>query len=591
MADESNMDKLRKLAHFVAPYKSRLILLLALTATMTTLGMMPPLIMKYIIDDVIVDGNWRVLEVLLVISICLPIMSASMRIAVAFTNAYVGWGLTTQMRKFIYEHMLKLPMRFYDEMGTGKIMSRVMTDVASVRSMVTSRMLGIIIDFVSFWVALSLCMGLNWKMGCLLLALLPLYFLNYYGWRTPIRESIGLWRRRMDRVSVGLQERLTGVQLVKSYGRERREHRAFAEDTHGSLDAAMQSASHRAGYAAGIWGVSGFRNTVIFCLGCYYVIEGEMTYGAVMAFFSYSSRMFQPILNLTQIAMRLQAVMVSVDRILEILDFPIEIKDREDAVELPPIEGHVAFENVHFEYKKGEPVLKGIDLEVQPGQMVALVGHTGCGKTTMTSLLMRFFDVTEGRISIDGRDLRDVKLRTLRTQIGQVLQDSVMFNGTIRENLLYGRADATDAELIDAARIAEIHEFIMRTPEGYDSLLGNDGIKLSVGEKQRLAIARAVLTDPAIMILDEATSSLDSLSEALIQKAMSNVLKGRTSFAIAHRLSTIVNADLIVVMDHGEIIETGTHRELLQIPNGRYRQLYEQQAAGSIEEAVEAMAG
>ena len=590
MADESNTDKLRKFAHFVTPYKSRLILLLCLTATMTTLSMLPPLVMKFIIDDVITMGNWQLLEVLLFISICLPITSAAMRVWVSFTNAYVGWGMTTSMRKFTYEHMLKLPMRFYDEMGTGKIMSRIMSDIASVRSMVTSRMLGILVDFVSFWVALALCMSLNWKMACLLLLLMPLYFFNYYGWRTPMRQSISLWRRKMDQVSVGLQERLAGVQLVKSYGRERREHRAFAEDTHQSLDAAMQTATNRAGYMAGSWGVSGLRNTVIFCLGCYYVIEGEMTYGAVMAFFSYSSRMFQPILNLTQIAMHFQSVMVSVDRVLEILDFPIEIKDKEDAVELPPIKGHIKFEDVHFEYKEGEPVLKGINLEVQPGQMVALVGHTGCGKTTLTSLLMRFYDVKEGCITIDGLDLRDVKLRTLRTQIGQVLQDSVMFNGTIRENLLYGRAGATDAELIEAARIAEIHEFIMRTPEGYDSMLGNDGIKLSVGEKQRLAIARAVLTNPAVLILDEATSSLDSLSEALIQKAMTKVLKERTSFAIAHRLSTIVNADIIVVMDHGEIVEQGTHSELLQIPDGRYRQLYEHQAAGSIEEAVEAMA-
>ncbi len=590
MAEESNTDKLRKLAHFVTPYKSRLILLFCLTATMTALSMLPPLVMKFIIDDVITMGNWQLLEVLLFISICLPITSAAMRVWVSFTNAYVGWGITTSMRKFTYEYMLKLPMRFYDEMGTGKIMTRIMSDIASVRSMVTSRMLGILVDFVSFWVALALCMSLNWKMGCLLLLLMPLYFFNYYGWRTPMRESYSLWRRKMDQVSVGLQERLSGVQLVKSYGRERREHRAFAEDTHQSLDAAMQTATNRAGYMAGSWGVSGLRNTVIFCLGCYYVIEGEMTYGAVMAFFSYSSRMFQPILNLTQIAMRLQSVMVSVDRVLEILDFPIEIKDKEDAVALPPIKGHIKFEDVHFEYKEGEPVLKGINLEVQPGQMVALVGHTGCGKTTLTSLLMRFYDVKEGCITIDGHDLRDVKLRTLRTQIGQVLQDSVMFDGTIRENLLYGRADATDAELIEATRIAEIHEFIMRTPEGYDSMLGKDGIKLSVGEKQRLAIARAVLTNPSVLILDEATSSLDSLSEALIQKAMTRVLKGRTSFAIAHRLSTIVNADIIVVMDHGEIVEQGTHSELLQIPDGRYRQLYEQQAAGSIEEAVEAMA-
>jgi len=429
---------------------------------------------------------------------------------------------------------------------------------------------------------------LNWKMGLILILLLPLYLFNYFGWQGPIRESVRAWRTKMDRVSVGLQERLSGVALVKAYGREKKENRAFTEETHESLSQAMITAVYRAGYNSGVWAVSGLRNTIIFCMGCYFVIIGDMTYGAVMAFLSFAQRMFEPVLNLTQMAMQLQTMMVSVERILEVLEFPIDIADKKDAVTLPHVKGHVKFEDVVFEYKAGEPVIKGVDLEVQPGQAVALVGHTGCGKTTLTSLLMRFFDVKSGAIKIDGYDIRDVKVRSLRTQIGQVLQDSVLFNVSIRENLLYGRPDATEADLIEAARVAEIHEFIMRTSAGYDTMLGDEGIKLSVGEKQRLAIARAVLTDPAILILDEATSSLDSLSEALIQKAMANVLKGRTSFAIAHRLSTIVNADIIVVMDQGEIVELGNHETLLEIPDGKYRQLYEQQFAGSVSEGIEA---
>ena len=306
-----------------------------------------------------------------------------------------------------------------------------------------------------------------------------------------------------------------------------------------------------------------------------------MTYGAVMAFLSYAMRVFQPVLNLTQEALRFEQMMISVDRIFEVLDHEIEVKDKTDAVDLVDIEGRVVFKDVWFEYEEGEPVIRGVNLEVEPGEMVALVGHTGCGKTTLTSLLMRFFDVSKGRITIDGHDLRDTKVGAMRKQIGQVLQDSVMFNSSIRDNLTYGNGDATQKEIIAAARVGEIHEFIVRTADGYDTLLGDEGIKLSVGEKQRLSIARAVLTNPSVLILDEATSSLDSLSEALIQKAMANVLEGRTSFVIAHRLSTIVNADKIVVMDQGEIVEFGRHEELLENPDGRYRELYQQQFAGA----------
>ena len=390
----------------------------------------------------------------------------------------------------------------------------------------------------------------------------------------------------MDEVSIGLQERLTGAQLVKAYGRERRENRIFAAETREGLEYAMKGAVQRANIEAGVWAVSGLRNSLVFCLGCYFVVEGDMTYGALLAFQRYAGMAFETVLSLTAIASEFERMLVSADRIYEVLDWPVEIEERRGAKTPPRLRGHVKFEHVWFEYNPGEPVLKDICLDVLPGTTVALVGHTGCGKTTLTRLLMRFFDVTQGSVFIDDHDVRDYKLRAFRRQIGQVPQDSVMFNMTISKNLSYGRPNATEDEIIETARMAEIHEFILRTPDGYDTMLGEDGIKLSVGEKQRFAIARAVLTKPAVLILDEATSSLDSLSEALIQKALSTVLAGRTSIVIAHRLSTVVNADLIVVMDHGKIIESGSHIELLQRPDGLYRRLYEQQFSEPVEAEV-----
>ncbi len=562
------------------PYVRGLILALMLTVALTVLGMTPPLIAMYIIDSVIIAGNWGALEVLLLISILIPVLLTGLRVATTYKISYISYKLIMDIRLKIYEHILALSMKFHEEMGTGKVMSRIMGDVVTVRSMVTQRMLEMMTDAVVFLTAIGLCFGLNWKLALMLVAMMPLYLLNHKLFIGGLRSAWQRWRAKMDEMSTGLQERLTGVRLVKAYGRERRENRAFMEDTRESFEYAMQGVMYRVHQETGNWALTGLRNTLVFCVGCYFVIQGEMTYGAVMAFQAYAMRMFQPVLNLIRMATEFERMMISLDRIFEILDWPVEIADRPGAREMPRLRGHVVFDHVWFEYTPGEPVLKNTCLEVQPGTLVALVGHTGCGKTTLTSLLMRFYDVARGTITIDGNDIRDVKLRSLRKQIGQVLQDSVLFDMSIKDNLRYGHLDATEAEMIAAARMTEIHEFIMRTPQGYDTMLGEDGIKLSVGEKQRLSIARAVLTDPAILVLDEATSALDSLSEALIQKAMANVLKGRTSFVIAHRLSTIVNADLIVVMDQGKIIEMGRHEELVRKPDGMYRQLYEQQFAG-----------
>jgi ABC-type multidrug transport system fused ATPase/permease subunit len=577
----------RKLMGFVRPFRRRLLFALALTILLTAIGMIPPLLVKYIVDSVIVEGNWGLLGIILGISILVPLVSAGLRLANAFTISYVSSKLIMDIRLGMYEHILSMSPRFHDDMGTGKLMSRIMGDVATVRSMVTNRLLSVVTDFVAFWVAIGLCLTLNWRLGLLLLVLLPLYILNYRIFIGGLRTSWRAWRRKMDDVSVGLQERLSGIQLVKAYGKERRENRAFVGDTRESLDHAMRAVVFRANQETGNWAVSGLRNTLVFCLGCYFVIEGEMTYGAVMAFQAYSMKVFQPVLNMTNLAQEYEQMMVSVDRIYEVLGTPAEVADGPDAIDPGRFRGKVEFEHVGFEYVEGEPVLKDICLEVEPGTVVALVGHTGCGKTTLTSTLMRYFDVKEGAIRIDGHDIRSLKVKPTRSQIGQVLQDSVIFNTTLRNNIRYGRPNVTEQEIMVAARVAEIHEFVMRTSDGYDTLVGDEGTKLSVGEKQRLAIARAVLTDPSILILDEATSSLDSISEALIQKAMANVLKGRTAFVIAHRLSTVVNADLIVVMDEGRIVEQGTHDELLEQPGSHYRALYERQFASLDELAAD----
>ncbi len=580
MEPRSKTENFQKLLQFVRPYAPRLAAALVLIVLLAFLEMAPPLITMYIVDEIIVVGRWEMLEAALALLILVPVLAAGLRVVNALTFSYVANRLIMKVRLTLWEHVFRLSLGFHEEMGTGKIMSRMMGDVATVRQMVSMQMLRVITDFVSVVAAVSICYGLNWKLALLMTVLIPLYLVNYRIFIGPIRVSSRQWRRKMDDVSVGLQERLSGVRLVKSYGRERREDRAFAAETREGLSFAMQTQTHRASASAGFWVVSGLRNTLIFCLGCYFVIQGEMTYGAVMAFLSYAMRVFEPILNLLSVGIRFEQMMVSVDRIYEVLDHPVEIRDADHATDLPPVRGHVVFDHVWFEYKAGEPVLKDICLDVHPGQTVALVGHTGCGKSTLTSLLMRYYDVTEGFITVDGHDIRDVRMTSLRKQVGQVLQDSVLFNTTLRENLGYGHSGATERQIIDAATVGEIHEFALRAQDGYDTAVGDGGIRLSVGEKQRLAIARAVLTDPAIMILDEATSALDSLSEALIQKAMANVLKGRTSFIIAHRLSTVVNADLILVMDRGEIVERGNHESLVKIPNGKYKSLIDQQFAG-----------
>ena len=575
----------KKVLQFIKPFRRRLILAIGMAVLLNLIGQIPPWITRFFIDHVVGNREWHLLLGVVLAQVSIPLLSYALSFWDNFLVTYVGQKLVFNIRMHLYKHLMKLPMSYYHDMGTGKMISRLMGDTATVQSMVTWNTISIVNNAISFLMGIVVVFYFNWKLALITFLILPLHWLNYRFFVKRIRIKNRIIRRKWDQIYNLLHERISGTKLVRTFNKEEFESEQFATGTEEVLDFSMQNTALSVSFG-GISGlIGGIGNTIIFFLGCYFVIQGEMTYGTVAAFMAYVGRVLNPIMQFTSMSNQIEQTMVSVDRIFEILDEEPEKEDPE-AVELPPIQGHVQFEHVWFEYKPGEPVIKDFTLDVPAGTTVALVGHTGCGKTTVTSLLLRFYDIRSGRILIDGYDISKVRLSTLRRQIGQVLQESTLFyDMTVRENIEYGLPHPTTEQIVQAAKIAEIQELIESKPNAYDELIGGKGIKLSVGEKQRMCIARAVVTDPKILILDEATSALDTQSEMLIQKALERVLKDRTSFVIAHRLSTILNADLIVVMDQGEIIEMGTHRELIQKENGHYRNLYEQQFVKAHERA------
>ncbi|OGG52765.1 MAG: hypothetical protein A3F84_10070 [Candidatus Handelsmanbacteria bacterium RIFCSPLOWO2_12_FULL_64_10] len=580
------MGTLKKVFRFIQPFRGKLLFALCLTVVMTILGMVPPIVTRYIVDDVVQAGKWEMAPAILMVMLTINFLSAGLNLWNNIIIYFVSQLFVFDIRKELYLRLQRLSLGFYEKMGTGRLMNRIMGDVSNIQSMVTWQTISIVNDIISFCVGLAMTFYLNWQLALVTLAILPFYFLNYYFFVKRIRrKNIAVWQK-MDRVSNTVQERLRGTRMVRTFVNEERESQAFAVGTREVQAEALEGAQLGAAFSGASTLINGLGYTVIYCLGCYMVIVGKMSYGDVAAFGAYVFRILHPALRFTEISNMLQQTAISVDRVFEVMDAQPDVKEAPDAYELPPIRGRVEFRDVWFEYVPGEPVLKGINLVVEPGQTVALVGHTGCGKTTLTSLLMRFYDIKSGQILIDGHDISKVTLKSLRRQVGVVLQESILFNTTVRHNLRYGKKDVEESEVITCAKIAEIHEFILSKPDAYDTVIGEGGIKLSVGEKQRMSIARAVLTNPGILVLDEATSSLDSKSESLIQKALKSVMENRTSFVIAHRLSTILNADMIVVMEKGNILERGTHWGLLERPDGAYRQLYEEQFAKGRHEAA-----
>lgn len=570
------MNSFRSLLRFLRPYKKRVFWALGLATALSFISLIQPLVIKYFVDTA-EKGNWERLWLIAVILLSVPICTAVVYFIDNYLLIWVGQRFIYSIRTLLYDRLLRIPLQAHDELGTGRAVNHLMSDVSVLYRFVVMHMATLLNQALWFAIGIAMTFVLSPILALIGVLLLPIYYLNYRIFTPQIRSKYLRIRREMDEVSQRLQENIAGQKLVKVYQREEAEGQYFDYRTHAVMAQATESGALSASYYSIVQALTGFSAAGIYCLGCWLVVEGKMTYGSVLAFMMYFYRITMPVIQITQMSGVFQQVLVSAERVDSLFHKPLSKTELEEGLEPPSLEGYVIFRNVWFDYGDGKPVLRDINLDIRPGTSVALVGKTGCGKTTLTSLILRFHDTTSGEILLDGTDIREFNPVLLRQQIGQVLQDPVLFTGSFRQNISYGRPDAQPEEVIMVAHSAELHDLITQKPLGYDTIIGEKGAKLSVGQRQQVSIARALLKKPAILILDEATASLDPLSESLLQKALLRVLKGRTSFIIAHRLSTITSCDLIVIMDEGRIVEMGTHSELLQKPEGLYKRYFEEQ--------------
>jgi len=570
------MSPVRTVFSFLLPYRRAAGLALAATLVFTALNLLPPQLMEYLVDHVLRENQWQFVWALALAITAVPVLAATVRLGNAWILMFVGHRMVADLRMAMYRRIMHLEMQYHTAGSTGAMVGRLMEDVNRLQRMLTDDTVGILVDAIVFLFSVGYVFYKSFWLGWVLLGFVAMYVVVYRTFSQRIHRTTLAFRELYDLIAGRLSETVAGVRQVRIYNREDQENELFLDRTARSLDKALASRMGSVGLGMTCNGIAGVGSTIIISLGAYFVVKGQMTLGEVIAVNAYVWLAISPAIRLTQIAGSLTETMVSVERIAEVLQTERGIVSSPGAKPMARGAGGVEFRDVTFSYSPDVPLYDGLSLKVAPGMTVALVGPTGCGKTTLTSLLMRYWDVQGGQVLIDGRDVRSVNLRSLRRLFGVVLQEPLVFTGTLAENIAYGRPDASRADIQAAARAAEIHETALALPDGFDTVIGPDGVKLSVGERQRISIARAILTDPLVLVMDEATSSLDSRSEALIQKALARVLAGRTSFVVAHRLSTITAADMIVVMDHGRIIETGTHAELLAIDKGLYGRLYRQ---------------
>lgn len=571
-----NITIVKRLLTYLKPYGGAVAKTLALMLMAIAVELFNPFFLKLGIDKYITAGDWQNLMMLggiMILVNAVAMVCSRFRIIIM---GKVSNRILLTIRQQLYTHIQKLSFSFFDNRPTGKILARIIGDVNSLNELFTNSVTSLIPELVKIVSVVVIMMVMNYRLGLVALATLPVMVCVMFVISTVSRKRWQVFRKKSSNLNAFTHEDFSGIRVVQSFAAEQSTSATFMDLCNDWRKAFIRAVRMNDFFWPTVemsWGVG---TVLVFWLGATLIETGTITPGLLVAFTSYVSMFWQPIMNISNFYNQLVTNMSGAERIFEILDIDPDIKDRPNCSDMPKIQGDVSFKNVTFGYDEGQQVLKDVSFEVKEGQTIALVGSTGAGKTTVVNLISRFYEVTAGEVMIDGINLNNVSLESLRGQIGLMPQDTFLFSATIKENLRYGKLDATDEEIIAAAKAVSAHDFIMKFEKGYDTDVNERGTRLSAGQRQLIAFARTLLANPRILILDEATASIDTHTERLVQQGIRKLLQGRTSFVIAHRLSTIRNADRIMVVEDGGIVETGTHEELIRL-QGQYYNLYTSQ--------------